>query len=291
MISEVDECLLTVMSYHDDGAGVTSDNYTTQILGSVSEYIRYRKCISTNLIDMKMPSKNSEKFPRSYSSSEDRTTGQKMFLRFRSLVERPIGAEKMYSVKQQLIKSTSILRHKSPSFTSGLDISDSDSQNHLAKTTSLDRRRNMPDLTGHRSHDGVENNTPGDSSDTQPDATPNEQTSTTDLHNALNAQNTPLTQNTQANNNNVSKAASWVAASNAADNPADSPGTDTGVGGLVATVTGREKDLDRSLEADMHDQERYEEMEQAQPSKGEHFSGINWGGGGGKVGVHWQSVA
>ncbi|WAR19833.1 STAR9-like protein [Mya arenaria] len=235
---KVDECLLTVVGYHDNTDGFSTGRHVSEILGSLSAYIRYRKCMATSLVDMKMPSTNHEKYARSYSSSEDHTAGQKMLLRFRSLVEKPIGAEKLYSMKQQLVRSTSILRHKSPSFTTGMDLPENNAQSDL-KTCSLDRRKNMPHFS--RSEQ-VKLKT--QSRDFYPKPKDTNTQSDSDAAN----------KNTHSENNNVDKEAT-VANANT-NNNSDASQSEDETGDMDDNDI---KDLDRSLEADVDDQEKFEQ--------------------------------
>ncbi|XP_052767690.1 uncharacterized protein LOC128208246 isoform X2 [Mya arenaria] len=237
-VQEVDECLLTVVGYHDNTDGFSTGRHVSEILGSLSAYIRYRKCMATSLVDMKMPSTNHEKYARSYSSSEDHTAGQKMLLRFRSLVEKPIGAEKLYSMKQQLVRSTSILRHKSPSFTTGMDLPENNAQSDL-KTCSLDRRKNMPHFS--RSEQ-VKLKT--QSRDFYPKPKDTNTQSDSDAAN----------KNTHSENNNVDKEAT-VANANT-NNNSDASQSEDETGDMDDNDI---KDLDRSLEADVDDQEKFEQ--------------------------------
>ncbi|XP_060591684.1 uncharacterized protein LOC132746518 [Ruditapes philippinarum] len=143
-VEDVDECLLTVLGYQDRDNHFTTASYVSEALSSLTEYFHYRKLVATPLVDIKLPT--ARPVTRSYSSSEDVTSpGRRMFLRFRSLVERPsIGAEKTYSPKQQILRSASILKHNSPTLSNGLDVNKPLSDK--LKTSSLDRRVDMPKL-------------------------------------------------------------------------------------------------------------------------------------------------
>ena len=153
----MDACLLTVLGYQDRDNHFTTASYVSEALSSLTEYFHYRKLAATPLIDIKLPTARAERVARSYSSSEDVTSpGRGMFLRFRSLVEKPsFGADKTYSPKQQILRSASILKHNSPTLSNGLDMNKQVSEK--LKTSSLDRRKDMPKLATLKDQNGNNN--------------------------------------------------------------------------------------------------------------------------------------
>lgn len=144
LISDVDACLLTVLGYQDINDHPATASYVSEVLSSLTEYIHYRQLLATSLIDLKLPTSRSERLARSYSSSDDATSpGRRMFSRFKSLIEKPsFGVDKFYSAKQQLLRSTSILRHKSTSLLNMLD-RNTEHMSVALKTVSLDRNKHM----------------------------------------------------------------------------------------------------------------------------------------------------
>lgn len=208
-------------------------SYVSEALNSLTEYIQYRKLVATPLIDIRLPSPHSEKVTRSYSSSEDVTSpSQRMLLRFRSLVEKPaFGAEKLYSAKQQLLRSASILRHKSPSFTNGINHNDKQFSQTL-KTSSLDRRKDMPKLetikdsnTNNNEDNGVASNKTVEESHAEMEGRKNEK------------------------NSNSNSSADFQDA----EGKTDSSSSESG-----GFQVEKEKDIDRTLDADIDAEEEFE---------------------------------
>jgi len=164
-----------------------------------------------------------------------------MFLRFRSLVQKPtISAEKLYSIKQQLLRSNSILRHRSPTFTNGLDLNNAHLTDNL-KTASLDRRKDMPKFQTVKTSD--------DSSSTS---------MTTSLCNLdeTDAQgDSESIKGHNKENNNVSKLAGDCDTGSEKDSAKSETKTVESENG-----SGNQgKDMDRTLDADVDDQEKYEQ--------------------------------
>lgn len=234
MFVDVDECLFTVLGYQS--GGFSAAKFVSEILTSVADYIYYRKLVSTPLKDIKQPALPSKYIARSYSSSEDQSAGSKgMLLRFRSLVEKPnIGAEKLYSIKQQLLRSASILRHRSPTFTNGLDLNSVPVPDTL-KTASLDRRKNMPKLQT------VKN---------QADST-SRTTSSLCNQGEIDAGGDKNVFTGHKENNNVSK--------DAGDNVLEKESTKSETEESENGCEKQGKDMDRTLDADVNDQEKYEQ--------------------------------
>lgn len=191
-------------------------------------------------MDIKQPTSKSERLLRTYSSSEDQ--GKKgMLLRFRSLVEKPtMGAEKLYSIKQQLLRSTSILRHRSPTFTNGLDLN-SMSVPPTLKTASLDRRKDMPKLN--------------------PVKTPEDQSSMTSSErsnqNETDSAGDSKVSEAPRENNNIATNESGDGDQVFSSEQEDRGRTDSVDSGSESENQG--KDMDRTLDADVDDHELFEQ--------------------------------
>ncbi|XP_045184569.2 uncharacterized protein LOC123542672 isoform X2 [Mercenaria mercenaria] len=240
-VEDVEECLLTVLGYQDRENRITTASYVSEALSSFTEYIQYRKLAATPLVEIKLPSPRSEKVLRSYSSSEDVTSpGRKMFLRFRSLVEKPsFGADKLYSPKQQIIRSASILKHNSPTFSNGLDINKSVSD--TLKTSSLDRRKDMPKLATIK--DANVNNNEDD------DISGNSASNKT----VIDARHADM----EERKNEINSSSSGSAVFQEAQSVSDSSASETG-GGRVDVEKERKEDIDRILDADINAEEEFE---------------------------------
>ncbi|KAL3873500.1 hypothetical protein ACJMK2_036609 [Sinanodonta woodiana] len=115
---EVDQSLLSVMCYMDLESSLNNGaNRVAELVGSLKDYIQYRRLQATPVIDIKLPlTAKHEKKVRSYSSSDDnaqkQTAGNRMFQRFRSFVEKPLSSCDTASMQLQLQRSASILRHR-----------------------------------------------------------------------------------------------------------------------------------------------------------------------------------
>lgn len=141
-VDDVEECLVTVLCYRGQHEDFSTVSYVSEVISSLTEYIHYRKILATPFVDLKLPTSHSERLMGYDSSSEEQAgAGRRMLRRFRSFVENPLSSGKI-SVKQQLIRSSNILKHKGSTYSNGIGTKPTD----LLRTNSLDRRRNMPSL-------------------------------------------------------------------------------------------------------------------------------------------------
>ncbi|KAH3853652.1 hypothetical protein DPMN_096184 [Dreissena polymorpha] len=198
-----------------------------------------------------MPVANASSHPHSYSSSEEMSPGKRMFKRFESFVKRPISGEKLHSVKQQLIRSTWILRHKSPSFMSALSAKQSETSKAL-KTCSLDRK-DMPNLKQIRSSGA--NNTVDETFPV-----------THDVHTQNGIKNAT---NEDVNKNEMKSEIDENESSVSSNEDNENVNRDVEISRTKEKV----KDIDHTLDADVNDHEQFEQTStesQMSGTKGNH---------------------
>ena len=230
-VSEVDRCLLTVVGYLDESA-YKSAKYVSQILGSLKDFILYRRVQSTSLLDITLPHSKPEKTLPPLSSSDEtnaRSAGNRLFLRFRSLVESPtFGAERVQSAKRQLVRSASILRHRYLPFSDASKLSSQSVLSH--KTASLDRSM---------SHD-VRKRTAAGQLRPRSQSFTDEATDVTTLPNNAISENTQDSNENNNNENNVLKAESVITIVEGSEKE---PGKTEAENNKVAEDSGEQSDL------------------------------------------------
>ena len=247
-----------MVGYTDESA-YTSAKYVSQILGSLKEFILYRRIQSTPLLDIKLPNNKPERTVQQQSSSDEtnaHSAGKRLYLRFRSLVENPtFGSDRVQSAKRQLVRSASILRHRYLPFS---DASKDNSPVLNRKTASLDRRM--------LSHD-VQRKTEAAV------CRPRSQSVT-----AEGLPTNAISENTQVSeNNNMLKAESVISSVESCEKESGEDGTvdnkveaDSGEQSDLSEASDRVKDMEKNLDEDFSFEQTFEKEDiESLESKGE----------------------
>lgn len=112
-LTEVDQSLLSVMSYQDNKLNMHYSPDVSDILLGIQDYFVYRKVQCTPLLEISLPKSSTSHVCPKTSLAEDKVPEKKIMSKFRNFLEKKTSStSKSDAQKHDIAKSVSILRHR-----------------------------------------------------------------------------------------------------------------------------------------------------------------------------------